>query len=87
MTRKMSVIITDDTDREDLFAELYSDEEQWAEMIFDRGKNTFTIEIFAPSDASSYLFELEDVQRAIEEAKSRLMTMGYAEKASGRVSP
>jgi hypothetical protein len=77
MSNKMRVVITSDTEREDLFAELWYDDEQWAEITADTSSRSFRIEIFAPHSPASYVFPLADLQQAIEEAKGRLVAMGY----------
>ena len=76
----MEIVVTSDQEREELFAEIYHEEEQWAEVIYDSLKKSFTIKIYAPTSGSSYLFSLSKVQKAIEEAKCRLMRLGYLEK-------
>lgn len=76
----MEIVVTSDQEREELFAEIYHGEEQWAEVIYDPLKEGFGIKIYAPLSGESYLFSLTTVQKAIEEAKCRLMRLGYFEK-------
>ena len=75
----MEIVVTSDQEREELFAEIYNGEEQWAEVIYDPLKEGFAIKIYAPTSGSSYVFSLSHVQKVIEEAKCRLTRLGYLE--------
>ena len=73
----MDVWIAND-DRENLFAEIHYDNEDWAEVIYDDERGAFTLTIFKPRDGKdSYVFLLSDVQEALAKAKQRLIDAGY----------
>ena len=76
-----TVTVASDNEREDLFAEICYGDQQWAEVIANSARGGFTIEIFAPEGAASYRFPLDTFQRAIEEARARLVALGYPERA------
>ena len=76
----MEIVVTSDQEREELFAEIYHGQEQWAEVVYDSEEESFAIKIYAPTSGSNYVFSLSNVQKAIEEAKCRLMRLGYCEK-------
>ena len=75
----MEIIIASDMEREELFAEIYFKDVQWAEVIFDQQKGYFQIEVFPPKDGGSWVFGLSEMQEALVEAKKRLINLGYSE--------
>jgi hypothetical protein len=72
MSTKMAATIASDPQREDLFAELWHGDEQWAEIIRDPSMDALTIEIVALRSGGSYVFALADLGAALAEAKKRL---------------
>lgn len=72
MTRKkFSIKIASDTDRENVFAEIYYNEEEWAE-ISQEGEQPLIV-FFPPLQGKYWEFPLEEALEAIAEAKKRLL--------------
>lgn len=59
------IVVTSDTTRDELFAELWAGDEQWGEVIF----NSFDITIFPPRAGGKYVFGLASVQASLQEAQ------------------
>ncbi|OQY27247.1 MAG: hypothetical protein B6243_13190 [Anaerolineaceae bacterium 4572_5.2] len=74
----MNIIVTSDAERDYLFAEIYNENEQWAEVSYDITKDDFIVSIFAPSSGSDYVFDLDNVQQALTDAKARLIQLGFS---------
>jgi hypothetical protein len=83
MSKDFTVTVASDGERDDLFAEICYGDEQWAEVIAAPGGG-FTIEVFAPDGAESYRFPLDAFVRAVEEAKDRLIALGYQPGVPGQ---
>jgi hypothetical protein len=75
---RMSITVASDVERETLFAELWDGDEQWGEIVPDARTGAFTMTIYAPAAATSYTFDLAELQRSIEDATSKLLAMGYS---------
>ncbi len=76
----MEIVVASDQTREELFAEIHHEEEQWAEIIFDKASRFFIITIYSPMTGDHYIFNLTEMQQALDEAKARLVSLGYVEK-------
>jgi hypothetical protein len=74
---KLDFVIASDAEREDLYADLSYGDEYWAEIVNDPARGVLTIEIFAPRSGNSRIFDLEELQTVLEEAKRRLVELGY----------
>jgi hypothetical protein len=75
MTEELSLTIASDTERNDLFAELWRGDEQWGEIGPGPTEGSFTIEVFAPSAAPSYVFDVAELLSSVERARERLAQM------------
>jgi len=75
----MRVVVADDGEREDLYAEIHYDDMQWAEIILDRTTGKFVIVLFPPMDRDHWTFGLAAAEAAIAEARSALESRGYRE--------
>lgn len=77
----MRVIVADDQEREELFAEIHYDDFQWAELVFEPKTERFLLTVFPPTDREQWTFTLQDAERAIAEARAALEARGYRERA------
>jgi hypothetical protein len=68
----IEVTITTTDEREDMFAELFVDGTQWAEVTLVPGTGTSTVTIFPPLDGEPYRFSVDEIKRALDEAVMRL---------------
>jgi hypothetical protein len=66
------ISIGDDTDHEDLTAEIYFDEKYFALVSQEKGLENATIELQPEPDGNFWLFPLSDLLIVIEQAKQRL---------------
>ena len=73
----MRVVVASDPDREELFAEIYYDDMQWAEIILDPLRKHFLLTIFPPMDRENWVFDLKDAESAIAEARAALERRAY----------
>jgi len=64
-----------DKERDDLIAELWDGDRNWAQITVDRTTGKFTLEIFVSMDGTSQKFDLQDVQVALERAEHRLLEL------------
>lgn len=69
--KKFSIKIANDSDREHVFAEIYYNEEEWAEISLEG--DSPLIAIFPPLKGKYWEFPLEDALEVIEEAKNELL--------------
>lgn len=69
--KKFSIKIASDTDRENVFAEIYYNEEEWAE-ISQEGEKPL-IAFFPPSQEKYWEFPLDEALEAIAEAQKSLL--------------
>lgn len=70
MTRKMEIEIASPPDREKLVANIFFDNEQWAELNQEEG--VLELELYPRRDGMFWQLSLEDVLKALDEAKRRL---------------
>jgi hypothetical protein len=75
----MEVVIADDAEHEDLFADIGDEKMYWGRVIYDRATKRFMLTIFHLPDQDQYVFPLAKVQTALEEARKRLTELGYEE--------
>lgn len=78
--QKLSIVIASDTEREDLFAEIYRDDTQIAEVANDPKRGVLVVEVFCIPSVGALVLDLDQWQEALEEGKRRLTQMGYPEK-------
>lgn len=76
----MRIVIADDGESDELFAEIYFDDLQWAEVIFESAGRRFLLRLFPPLDREHWTFKLEDAERAIADARAALERRGYREQ-------
>jgi hypothetical protein len=69
--KKFSIKIASDTDREKVFAEIYYNEEEWAEISQEGEK--LLIALFPPFQGKYWEFPLDEALEAIAEAKKSLL--------------
>ena len=79
----MRVIIADDVDRDDLYAEIHYDDMQWAEIVFDQTTHRFLLALFPPMDRDHWTFDLAAAEAALIEARTALESRGYRENLRG----
>lgn len=77
--KAFTIIVASDAERDNLFAEIWQEDKQWMEVILDPGRKAFVVEIFAPHDDTNYVCDLAELQQALNEAKQRLLKLGYSE--------
>ena len=68
--KKFSIKIAGDTSREKVFAEIYYNDDEWAEISQEEDKPLITI--FPPTNKDCWEFPLHEALEAIEEAKKSL---------------
>lgn len=68
--KKFSIKIVSDTSREKVFAEIYYNNEEWAEITQEGERPLITI--FPPLYEKCWEFSLDEVLEVIEEAKENL---------------
>lgn len=68
--KKFSIKIASDTNREKVFAEIYYNGEEWAEISQEEEKPS--IAFFPPLQGKYWEFPLNDALEAIEKAKKAL---------------
>ena len=73
----MRVVIADDQERENLFAEIWADEGPWAEIILDSAQGQFVLTIFPAQNGKDLQFRLDEVEKALAEAREELTNRGY----------
>jgi hypothetical protein len=64
----MHILIANDLTRDDLFAEMYKDDELWAEL----SQKTEEIIIYPRADGQPWRLSLAEVLNTLSEARSRL---------------
>lgn len=69
--RQFSFRIASDSSKEKVFAEIFYDDDQWAE-ISQEGKEPIVI-FFSPSKAKYWEFPLEEALEALQQAKKKLL--------------
>ena len=69
--KKFSIKIASDTSREKVFAEIYYNSEEWAEI--SQEKENPLITFFPPLHEKYWEFPLDEALKAIEEAKKSLL--------------
>ena len=82
----MEVVIADDAEHEELFADIGDEKVYWGRVIYDHATQRFMLTIFHHPDQDQYVFPLSEVQIALEEARQRLIEMGYGEKMEQSLS-
>lgn len=70
-TGKFSIKIASDTNREKVFAEIYYNEEEWAE-ISQEGEKPLIV-FFPPLQGKYWEFPLDEALETIEEARKMLI--------------
>lgn len=73
----MIVTVTSDPGRDDLYAEIFFGRVQWAEVRISPSTGEPELVIYAPVESQSWAFPLEAAQRALEEAKVRLLKVEH----------
>ncbi len=64
--------------RENLFAEIYYQNLQWAEVSYEAKLGKFVVTIFAPRDEGDrYVLPLEEARDALDRAAQGLLASGY----------
>ena len=76
----MEVVIADDAEHEDLFADIGDEKMYWGRVIYDRATERFMLSIFYFAGKDEYVFPLGEVQTALERARKRLTELGYGAK-------
>jgi hypothetical protein len=61
-------------------AELWHDDEMWAEVTYDENSKQFLIEMWGPQHDRGYRFALVDVVQALQGAERRLRELGYGQE-------
>ncbi|UNB62311.1 hypothetical protein [Pseudomonas syringae group genomosp. 7] len=69
--KKLSSVIASPSDRENLVFEIWSENNQVAEISNEPGKN-FEIEIYTPAEGASWSFELDEFKGLLEQAITSL---------------
>lgn len=69
---QFSIVIANDSVREKVFAEIYYNNEQWAE-ISQEEKEPIVI-FFPPLNAKYWEFPFEEAMKALEQAKKSLLS-------------
>jgi hypothetical protein len=67
---KSRTIVASDQERDRVFAELYWDDEMWAELSDESG--VYTLRVWGKNNGEPWKAPLDDVLAAIGEAKKRL---------------
>lgn len=70
-TKKFSIRIASVSDREKLIAEIYYDNDQWAEI--SQEEEIPLVAFFSPSSGKYWEFPLEEALEALEQAKRKLL--------------
>lgn len=78
----LEVAIVSHRDRDDLYAELSADDEQWAEVSLD-SESHFRLTIFPRASGEPYEFDFEDVLSALTQAKRELAAVEGIEQIPG----
>ncbi|NGX58956.1 MAG: hypothetical protein KR126chlam3_00098 [Chlamydiae bacterium] len=71
MSKKFSIRIASDTSREKVFAEIYYDNDQWAEISQEKEKPV--VIFFSPAKEKYWEFPLEEALATLEKAKEELL--------------
>ena len=71
MTAETKICISSPPDREKLVAEIFFDNEQWAEL--NQEGDSLTLEIYPRQDGKFWQLNFEQVLEALNEAKRRLL--------------
>jgi hypothetical protein len=69
---EMTVAVTSTTERDDLYAEILFQNCQWAEVRLASATRSPELVIYPPLNGEPYVFSVESVRRALEEAVIRL---------------
>jgi len=73
----VEITIASDMERNELFAELSHEDEQWGEIIYDPGLGIYKLEIFPSQAGRTISLNLDEAIRSLQMAKERLQRMGY----------
>ena len=76
---KITVNIASDMERDDPYAEVWIGDKQWGEVTFDVTLRLYRLEIFLAHFGAEPVFDLTELQRALEEAKLHLQRIGFIE--------
>jgi hypothetical protein len=78
---RMEIVIANDTERENLFAEVHAVGQAWAEVIYDDLKRCYVLTLFSERapDRGWIALELDAALEALVRAKARLIERGYPE--------
>ncbi len=71
MTNDVKIVVADDPDHEELFAEISFRESYVCTLSFENGPNDFVVEFLTPTDGLS--IPLPVLEEAIREARQRLL--------------
>ena len=79
---QMEILIADDPQRDNLYAEIQLDGRTWAEVIFDDEKKGYVLTIFAgDSEDEWFTFDLAQARKVLLDAKNVLVARGYPDVA------
>jgi hypothetical protein len=75
MSEKFSILMADDSDHEDLFAEIYYDDEFVAMVSQEEGFENLRISIYPPKETEHWDFRFDEFEEIIQLAKKGLWEM------------
>jgi hypothetical protein len=73
----MKVVIADDPQRTNLYAELWTEGQPWAEVIYDPQKEAYLFTVFTGEQSEWVTLDLAEVLRGLSDAKRALVNRGY----------
>lgn len=83
----MEIIIANDMERENLFAEIRDGDHTWAEVIYDDERGGYTLTIYptgaGPDPKEWIVLDFDQALKALVEAKAALVLRGYPESRTG----
>ncbi len=72
----MTVVVTSDIHRDELFAEIRCGSVIWAEVAYKPESTDMIVRILPNPYGGPYEFDLSETQRALDQAKRRMSDMG-----------
>lgn len=73
----MEIVVADDQDRPNLFAELRVSGLPWAEVIFDPQQEAYRMTLLIGDEQDWLTFDLAEFRKALADAKDALLERGY----------